>query len=283
MSLKSRCAACALSLFLLISTRGAGLTHFELYRVFGTNVYDFTPVAQALRLGNPVASTYLLSGRVISASEGVAQIEQHVGMRCVFTGSEAIPMADTKRLLELMAADRMVRDSGGNISLGNWFALSPSIRRWISREPITRLATLTNAPKGLAPGHAVTLFAAPMRITTGAALYDFGHPFRGNIQLETNRYFVLADRVQRTAAPVHSTKAASTNAQEVLRWRRERASAGSPVAQYELGKRLITGEEFEQNLEEGEMWLRKASSNGSREAARLLKERGLAEEPQSKD
>lgn len=59
---------------------------------------------------------------------------------------------------------------------------------------------------------------------------------------------------------------------KTIEFQKQRAAAGAPTAQYDLGMRYLTGDGMEKNSDLAKKWLTAASTNGSSQAVKKLEE-----------
>lgn len=83
---------------------------------------------------------------------------------------------------------------------------------------------------------------------------------------------VVIVRVKPRLDPVKAAEARRALQARVLEFQRQRAAAGAPTAQYDLGMRYLKGDGVEQNTELARHWLELSAKGGNKQAARVLED-----------
>lgn len=172
-------------------------------RLMGTNVYDFTQVIQGALNGEPSCQAYFIHGTVESARafqgmSALTLVQRAVGKprsAYVYRGVPNLEYASPGTLLESLAAARLAKNSGGEITLGHYLAMAPSMRanyELVQLQPPVESIVVKDLPVALRKrGAVVEFFALPVGnynfqgLTTagkgGIPYYLYGTQFRGNL------------------------------------------------------------------------------------------------------
>ncbi|MEP6663444.1 MAG: hypothetical protein ABJC04_07235 [Verrucomicrobiota bacterium] len=74
------------------------------------------------------------------------------------------------------------------------------------------------------------------------------------------------------AVPVKTKEQMEEALKKTVEFQKQRANAGAPTAQYDLGMRYLTGDGVEKNLDLAKKWLNASATNGNSQAAKKLDE-----------
>ncbi len=240
------------------------------HRLLGTNIVDFTWVLR--ELANPNSAVdwhrkYIAAGKVEKVSAGgliaLAQTRKVYEYNTdSVSGQLTRQYGGGSDMLGMMAAARLGQN--GPISAGHYFSLSPNLRQYFNEVNLKTVVTVRGYEQPTFVGQSLELVAWPVGVNT----FDYGTPVAGN--LGDKARFVL------NVGPngVTTSRAASTadlKQSEAVAFERQRIAAtnGSGSAQYEVGKRYLTAEEFEL----ARHWLMAAKTNGYAQAADRLLEK----------
>lgn len=83
---------------------------------------------------------------------------------------------------------------------------------------------------------------------------------------------VAPPKVLTNAVPEKTPEQKAKILQKTIEFQKQRAEAGAPTAQYDLGMRYLNGDGIEKNLELAQKWLHSAATNGNTQAVKKLEE-----------
>lgn len=259
---------------------GQSLGSFAPWRLFGTNLFDFTDVAvvKSRNLHPDWVGDYWAQGEVAAVLDSGVYVIQDLGVRYKYAPSEAVlDYGNTSDLLNMAVAGRLARRDG-TIGIGHYLALSPSGR--LNYQPIRAYHSfvVTNCPAHLrrkgASIRVIVLRAgqATVRLKDGGTSiverYDFGEPFRGDLDQHPSYFKVTPIGVLRAHHKTKSDKIAAVA--KVVEFQKRRAEEGSDESQYLLGMRYLIGSGVEQDRVEAKKWLQKSANQGYQPAIRKL-------------
>lgn len=227
------------------SVNGSGNPESEIstytpLRIFGSNVYDFTPVIQKVipvihkvLPGSP--SPYFIRGSVQAVTAEGASI----AMKGFFV-------------------------TGGLPTSANILNGSARVVNYIDAEA----TYFVKCPPGtFVPTESVSLFAWPL----GKKVFDYGKPFKGSLTGRT-----VFRVTEGGLVPVHYPSDAEVEEHRVSRLREivasrgEEAARGDAFAQYDLAMRYLNGDGVKKNCAIAILWLRAAAARNSLQAKEML-------------
>lgn len=179
-------------LLLISSPSGRGA---DLRIIFPARLADVTVAKESGP--NSSYSNYWISGQVETVYPKCVLLTRPGEVRFVYAASSSpdLLFSSSTDLLGEVAASRL---SGANgISLGNYLALSPEMRkRFVQQRTVERLAVFNLQKPELKTGEQIQEFALPLgKINlsgVGEVLgYDCGMPYEGEIK--TNKYILVAE------------------------------------------------------------------------------------------
>lgn len=235
-----------------------------IYRLFGTNLFDFSPVAA---LGN--AASFHLSGTVVKVYPMSVQIRCKIGVSFVYnppTRSELLTASPSEMLQQLYV---QTRAQSGNMSMGQALSLAPSARQYLQVEDKTVDVFLLNYPFQVQNGNEVSCLALP---ATSKGFWDYGIPFNGDTTNFRTIYRVGPKGIvaERQYSPEEKLKMKLDRESKAFASVYNLATNGSPSAQYFLAMKYFRGEGIETNSDLAVKWLKEAANQGSIEASNKL-------------
>ena len=190
-------------LFAQLSPSAQQVYSYAPWRLIGTNVYDFSRVIQGAINGEPGCGSYFIRGRVTTAKAiedmpALTLIERAVGKpRSVYMyrGAPNLDYASSGNLLQSLAAAQLAHNNGGEITIGQYMAMAPSMRanyELVQLPPPVEGILVKDLPMELRNRRAtVEFFAMPIGnysvqgLTAvgkrGIPYYLYGTQFRGSL------------------------------------------------------------------------------------------------------
>jgi len=128
-------------LFAATSVLGQNLQQATFYRLYGTNLYSFLPIASS-----PYRENYVVAGTVKRKDYGVAVIEKDLGSVFVFNADQDMLYAGPGELLKMLYVKERLEKTGEKISAGEWFSWDPLMRTYVTPTHKTQIYILNNCP-----------------------------------------------------------------------------------------------------------------------------------------
>lgn len=253
-------------------------------RLYGTNLYDFTPVIAFPSRGVPTpgAEKYFLSGRVGSEKDGGVEIITAVITR--YQPIEKGPISPTNSFT-IASIKQAPTQNTGIISAAEYLALSPAAQTNYRAIKITEGTILMNCPPELLRDGRFDGFALPFYSSKDPKVlrYDFGLPFTGNKADYKAIFKVTPSGIKRVPnfKPQELKQETDAEIRRIVEFQRKRAGEGSAVAQFDLGMRYITGDGVEPDETKGIGLVKEAANAGNKRAQSFLESplgKGLSKE-----
>ena len=232
-------------------------------RLFGTNLFDFSPVVSATG-GAP----YRFQGKVSYIYPQSIRVTRAIGTEFVYvqpSSQELLNLSPGEMLQQLYAAQVAQRGT----SLGEIMSLSPEVRQNFKSVERTADFYLLNYPFATRVGSSIDCLALP---TATKGFWDYGKPFSGDIS-----QFKIVYRVRPTGivaenrySPEEKQAMKQAADAKTVTWLLAQATNGSSSAEYSLGLRYLNGQGVETNKALAIEWLRKAAAQGNTEASNRL-------------
>jgi hypothetical protein len=226
-------------------------------RIFGTNLYDFSPVSSGQKL-----SRYTIAGKIVGATPYSVTIRPPFCFRLSASSDRAF--GGPEDMLAFMGAVKLSEAGSGTISSGHYFALSPEMRRNFSKYQPPDIV-VTNCTLGReSRGEEAQLCALP---TEDPSVWNYGTP----VDVTTATNFAKVFRVySKTIAEESATQRPLTMLTPFQR-RTARAQRGVAHDQWDLGMDYWIGLGVETNADLAVYWIRKAAAQSYPEAIEFLK------------
>jgi hypothetical protein len=162
------------TLFAQLSPVAQQIYSYAPWRLIGTNLYDFSPVIQGALNGDPGCGSYFIRGRVASARAieempALTLVQRAVGKPrsvYIYRGASNLEYASSGSLLQSLAAAQLAQNSGGQITIGQYMAMAPSMRanyELVQLQPPVESTLVKDLPVELRrTGMLVEFFALPI-------------------------------------------------------------------------------------------------------------------------
>lgn len=234
-------------------------------RLFGTNLFDFSPVVSATG-GAP----YRFQGKVSYVYPQSIRVTRVIGTEFVYvqpSSQEILNSSPGEMLQQLYAAKVAQRGT----SLGEIMSMSPEVRQ--NFQPVEKTADfyLLNYPFTVGVGSSIDCLALP---TASKGFWDYGKPFSGDIS-----EFKIIYRVRSTGivaehkySPEEKKAMKQAADAKAVTWLLSQATNGSSSAECSLGLHYLNGQGVETNKALAIEWLKKAADQGNIEASNRLEQ-----------
>jgi hypothetical protein len=189
------------TLFAQLSAVAQQIHSYAPWRLIGTNVYDFSWVIRGALNGDARCQRYFIRGRVSSVraveENSLTLVERAVGKprsAIFYRGMPNPEYASSGELLQSLSAAQLAKNAGGEITLGQYMAMAPSMRanyEVVQLAPPVENILIRDLPVELRTDQAmVEFFALPIgnykiqgasSEKGGVPHYLYGKQFRGSL------------------------------------------------------------------------------------------------------
>jgi hypothetical protein len=259
-------------------------------RKFGTNVFDFTPLMQAVQRGEATNTPYLVRGDVSDTGENWAYVvRKELERQLSQQFAEDLLLAGPSEQLKMLSAVRLLEKwRQGRLTPGEFMAFDPAIKRIvfdeIEREKMNyvyiRMFVTNCPPQFRVRGQQVRFCAFPAgthtfvdqaRNVQSIPRFDYGLPVENYSDDFTNVFVVTARGPVKKESPREAAAKKAAADAKLFAWRQQQASNNVAYAQYELAKQYLNGAGADKDEALGFYWLRRAAAQSYDPAMNLLK------------
>jgi TPR repeat protein len=232
-------------------------------RLFGTNLFDFSPVVSATG-GAP----YRFQGKVSYIYPESIRVTRLIGTEIVYTQptlQEIVNSPPGDMVKRLYAAG--VAQHGA--SLGQIMSMSPDVRQNFQAVEKTSEFYLLNYPFAIQVGSSIDCLALP---TTTKGFWDYGKPFSGDTSEFKIIYRVRPTGIvaEKQYSPEEKLALKQAADAKTIAWLLSQATNGIASAECSLGLRYLNGQGVETNKTLAIEWLKKAAEHGDTVASNRL-------------